>query len=156
VLRKNRNRTDDAGRLKTGLKADGLFHDITDRQNEYGVMECAKRLNGGEFSSKWRSDQGKMRKLMRDIIGRLAIQANNDRRVVDKLQVIGISTAGFSVQVLRMSQTKGYTCLLKSDKSAHIPQSIQQFSQLPFVLSLILKTRVCIRPAQAGMNHGLM
>jgi mannose-1-phosphate guanylyltransferase len=55
VLRKNRNRTEVDGRLKTGHKIDGLFHELNDRQVEYGVMESARRLNAVEVSTKWQS-----------------------------------------------------------------------------------------------------
>jgi hypothetical protein len=147
VLRKNRNRTEVDGRLKTGQKIDGLFHELNDRQVEYGIMESARRLNAGEVSTKWQSDQVKLRKLMRDIMGRLAIHANHDRRVLSELEVVGISTAGFAVQVLRLSQPAGYACLLQADESVRVPASMSQFPQLLFVLCIILKTKVCTRRA---------
>jgi hypothetical protein len=156
VLRKNRDRTDDTDRLKTGNKVDGLFHDVIDRQNEYAVLESAKRLKGGASSTKWLRDQEKMRKLMRDIIGRLAREANHERRVVKDLEVFGISTAGFTVQISRITQPKGYVFLYKQDTPLTVPQDIKQLSKLPLVLSLILKTRVLAPwPAQAYIYHGL-
>jgi hypothetical protein len=113
-------------------------------------------MNAGTVSSKWQTDQAKMRKLMRDIIGALAIEANHERRVVDKLQVFGISTAGYSVQTLRMTQPKGYICLLKADDTLQIPQSVTQFSNLPLVLAYFHKIKVRSCSAHACMNHGLI
>jgi hypothetical protein len=69
-------------RLKTGPKFGAIFHDVTDRSHEFAVMESAKLLNAGTTSSKWQTDQAKMRKLMRDIIGALAIEAKHERRVI--------------------------------------------------------------------------
>lgn len=62
VLRKNRNRGGDDGRLKTGKKVDGLFHNRSDRAVEYGVVESSRSLTAGDVSSKWISDHTKLRK----------------------------------------------------------------------------------------------
>jgi Txe/YoeB family toxin of Txe-Axe toxin-antitoxin module len=155
-MRKNRVRSVDDGRLKTGPKVDAILHDIMDRRQEYAVMESATELTAREHSSKWQTDQAKMRKLMRDILGALARRANHQRRVVDHLQVIGISTAGFSVQTLRMTQPKGYTCLLKLDEQMEVPQSFKTFRNLPVVLCLILKIKVRPCSAHSCLNHGLI
>ena len=148
VLRKNRNRTEDDGRLKTGKKVDGLFHELRDRKVEYGVIESARVLTAGDASSKWLSDKGKLRKTMRDIMGRLAINTRHESRVLAELEVIGVSTAGLDVQLLRLTQPGGYVCLLHNDMPQSVPPHIAQFPQLVFVLALILKAKVCSQNRQ--------
>ena len=147
MLRKNRNRTGDDGRLKTGKKVDGLFHMKENRSVEFGAIESAKILAAGDVSSKWISDSDKLRKIMRDIMGRLAIQVHqNQSTVLSELQVIGISTAGFDVQLLRMSQPAGYICLFQTLKSLSVPRRVEEFPELPVVLGLILTAKVCLLP----------
>jgi hypothetical protein len=154
--RKNRERSLDNGRPRTGPKVDGIIHHAKDRRCELGVLEGATMLNHGENSSKWHTDQAKMRKLLRDILGALVSRAKFERRVVEKLQVFGISTAGFSLQTLRMTQPKGYMCLLKLDAPLEVPQSVETFRLLPVVLSLILKIKVRHCSAHSCLNHGLI
>jgi hypothetical protein len=144
VLRKNRNRTDVSARMQTGPKVDGLFHAVENRGIEFGIHESAPHVNGGESSSKLLGDQKKMRRLMRDIFGRLAIEVKHDPRIVKDLEVIAYSTAGLTMQVSRMTQPKGYVLVLTTDKSVAVPQSIEQFSELLLVVALALKTKVTI------------
>jgi hypothetical protein len=142
VLRKNRNRTEESGRLQTGPKVDGLFHAVDNRGIEFGVIESAPRLSGGETSSKWLGDKKKMRKIMRDIFVQLAIEAKHDPRVVQDLEVVAYSTAGMKMQVLRMARPMGYVLVLTEDQPVTVPQSITQFSELLLVLGLVLKSKV--------------
>lgn len=76
------------------------------------------------------------------MINRLDIEANYEHRVLDELQVVGISTAGLTMQVSRMSRRKGYVCLLTVNKPVQIPQSVEQFRELLVFLAGYLRVKV--------------
>ena len=154
MLRKNRNRSTDDGRMKTGKKVDGLFHLNDDRSVEFGAIESARMLHAGDVSSKWISDSDKLGKMMRDIIGRLAIHVRHRSSLLSQLQVIGIMTAGFDIQLFRMSQPAGYVCLLHASDPLSVPRRVAEFSQLVLVLGLILKAKVWPSPSRTSVASG--
>ena len=144
LLRKNRNRTDVSRRVKSGPRLDGILRDVNDRSYEFCAIEGAPLLSGGTISTKWLRDKAKLRKALRDIISRLAIEANHERRVVEDLQVVGISTAALTMQVSRMTHRKGYVCMLAVDRPLTIPHDVRQLRKLLVFLAAFVRIKVCI------------
>jgi hypothetical protein len=146
VLRKNSDRTEISSRMKSGPRLDGILRNNEDDSHEFCAIEGARTQRGGTISTKWLSDNAKLRKVLRDMMSRLAIVADHERRVVEQLQVFGISTAGLTMQVSRMSHREGYVCLLVVDELYHIPKDIQQFKQLLLFLVAFVRVKVCTWP----------
>lgn len=147
LLRKNRNRANTSSRVKPGPRFDGLLRNYPGRTQEFCVIESSPALRGGVISTKWLSDKAKVGKALREMINRLDIEANCERRVLDKLQVVGISTAGLTMQVSRMSRQKGYVCLLTVNQPVQIPHSVEQFRELLVFLAGFLRVKLLIANA---------
>jgi len=146
LLRKNRNRANTSSRVKPGPRFDGLLRNYPGRTQEFCVIESSPALRGGVISTKWLSDKAKVGKALREMINRLDIEANCERRVLDKLQVVGISTAGLTMQVSRMCRQKGYVCLLTVNQPVQIPHSVEQFRELLVFLAGFLRVKVYSPP----------
>lgn len=144
MLRKNRNRTDVSSRVKCGPRLDGILRDSQVRSHEFCAIESAPAQPGGTISTKALNDKAKLLKVQRDMLNRQAIEANHERRVVQKLQVFGISTAGLTMQVSRMFHPKGYVSLLMVHEPHTIPHDVRQLPQFLVLLAAVVRTKLAI------------
>lgn len=94
TLRKNRDRVDKAKRQKIGSRFDGLGQDDSG-QFEYVAMEAARTFES-ETCSKWLHDYQKVGKSLHDMLYRLQWLVNQDETVLEKLQLVGLVSAGMS------------------------------------------------------------
>jgi hypothetical protein len=153
ALRKNRNRTETSARMKSGPRLDGIVRSVDDDCHEFCAIEAAPRLRGGTSSTKWLSDNAKLLKVLRDMLSQLASAVAYERRIVQQLQVVGISTAGLTMQVSRMCHRKGYVCLFTRDLLLNIPDDVKQLKQLLLFLAAFVQTKVrgLVFPNLTGM-----
>ncbi|KAA8900878.1 hypothetical protein FN846DRAFT_891972 [Sphaerosporella brunnea] len=93
-LRKNRNRTETTARAKLGRRFDGILRSVEDHSHEFGALEAARQLPGGTETTKWMSDCRKLGRALRDMLSRLHEVVGHEPGVFEKLQVVGIFTAG--------------------------------------------------------------
>lgn len=128
--------------MKPGPRLDGILRDYPARNREFCVIESAPTLKGGTISTKWLTDKAKVRKTLRDMISRLAVEGNRERRNLEDLQVFGISTAGLTLQTSRMSHPKGYVCLFTVDKELTIPRDVDRFRELLVFLAGMVRVKV--------------
>lgn len=94
TLRKNRDRVDKAKRQRIGSRFDGLGQDDSG-QFEYVTMEAARTFES-ETCSKWLHDYQKVGKSLHDMLYRLQWLVNQDETVLEKLQLVGLVSAGMS------------------------------------------------------------
>lgn len=94
TLRKNRDRVDKAKRQRIGSRFDGLGQDDSG-QFEYVAMEAARTFES-ETCSKWLHDYQKVGKSLHDMLYRLQWLVNQDETVLEKLQLVGLVSAGMS------------------------------------------------------------
>lgn len=106
-------------------------------------MEVATTLRSKPTSKKWLTDKAKLTRVLRDMLSWLITLADHDRRVVDKLQVVGILTAGLDMQMSRRCQRKGYVCLLVRERLRSIPNDVRQFKELLIFLARFVPTKLC-------------
>jgi hypothetical protein len=132
--------------MKSGPRLDGIVRSVDDDAHEFCAIESAPSLRGGTSSTKWLNDKAKLGKVLRDMLGRLIKLADHDSRIVKSLQVVGISTAGLTMQVSRMCHRKGYVCLLIREKLRRVPHDVKQFQELLFFLVAFIqaKVRICL------------
>lgn len=98
TLRKNRDRVDTAKRQRIGSRFDGLGQDESGKY-EYVTMEAARTFES-ETCSKWLHDYQKVGKSLHDMLYRLQWLVNQEEKVMEKLQLVGLVSAGRSSQSL--------------------------------------------------------
>jgi hypothetical protein len=130
--------------MKSGPRLDGIVRSVDDDSHEFCGIEAAPRLRGGTSATKWLSDNAKLQKVLRDILSALAAAVAHERRVVQRLQVVGISTAGLACQVSRMCHRAGYVCVFTKETLNKIPDHIGQFKQLLLFLAAFAQVKVCV------------
>ncbi|KAA8901575.1 hypothetical protein FN846DRAFT_908926 [Sphaerosporella brunnea] len=136
ILRRNRRRSEPSLRMS----------------HEFCVMEVATTLRSKPTSKKWLTDKAKLTRVLRDMLSWLITLADHDRRVVDKLQVVGILTAGLDMQMSRRCQRKGYVCLLVRERLRSIPNDVRQFKELLIFLARFVPTKLS---HDRGLYHGI-
>lgn len=152
--------------MKSGPRLDGILRDYPGRTYEFCVVESAPALRGGVISTKWLSDKAKVQRTLRDMIRSLDIEVTRhgkhaspppatgnlgsssggqSSRIPQKIEVFGISTAGLTLQVSRMSHTykKGYVCLFEVEEALEIPNDVNQFQKLLLFLGGFVRIKVC-------------
>lgn len=150
TLRKNRDRVDTAKRQRIGSRFDGLGQDECGKY-EYVTMEAARTFES-ETCSKWLHDYQKVGKSLHDMLYRLQWLVNQEEKVMEKLQLVGLVSAGrfsqfshtpimlkFEIglhcQVVRVSYGSGHICLLSRDDLRYVPTKVPD---LPHLLQLLL------------------
>ncbi|RPB12873.1 hypothetical protein P167DRAFT_146877 [Morchella conica CCBAS932] len=110
--------------------------------HEVGVAEHA-RYFAGEKEKKWVADTLKVVKVLHDMLYHLQMHVHSDSPDgLGGLHVVGMVTAGWRCQFLRMVYGKGYICLLSTDDVRKIPTSVENISSLLELLGFLWKTRV--------------
>lgn len=140
-LRKNRNRTETTARAKLGRRFDGILRSVEDHSHEFGALEAARQLPGGTETTKWMSDCRKLGRALRDMLSRLHEVVGHEPGVFEKLQVVGIFTAGRELRMCRMCHPKGYLCLLKWEGTHTFPTSVPQLQQLLMLLAHVVQMK---------------
>ena len=153
VRRKNRGRIDTSSRSMSGMRLDGMLREISDRTHEYCAIESATTQLGGSASTKALNDKAKLMKVQREMLSRQVSEANHNEGIVRKLQVVGISTAGLTLQVSRLCHVKGYVSLMMTHDPQVVPTDMRQFSSFLILLATVVKIKVwnpTSRPASIG------
>ena len=140
--------------MKSGPRLDGLVRSVDDDTHEFCAIEAAPRLRGGISSTKWLHDKAKLGKVLRDMLSRLITLADHDARTVRCLQVVGISTAGLTMQVSRMCHRGGYVSLLTSETPRAVPRAVAQFQELLKFLVAFVQIKVPLPPTGRRPRHG--
>lgn len=141
-VRKNRERTTVSKRNKTSARLDAIIRTVEDNFYEYGAVEVARSFKGLN-STKWIKDGFKVARSMRDMQGRLHDLVKDDRKIVRKLQVIGITNAGLQFQWVRMNNPEGYICLLQREALQNFPNSVSDLMDAMNLLMNVAQMKVC-------------
>ncbi|KAI5838943.1 hypothetical protein DFP73DRAFT_615846 [Morchella snyderi] len=120
--------------------------------HEVGVAEHA-RYFAGEKEKKWVADTLKVVKVLHDMLYHLQMHVHPDSPSgLGGLHVVGMVTAGWRCQFLRMVYGKGYICLLSTDDVRKIPTSVENISSLLELLGFLWKTREMLNRCEATIN----
>jgi hypothetical protein len=144
ALRRNRNRDEVSTRQKIGPRLDGLLRSTDDNSHEFCAIEAATELRGGTFNTKWLSDKAKLSKVLRDMLSRLISAVDHDADVVARLQVVGLSMAGLTMQAVRLCHGKGYVSLLVAEPSRTAPSAVGRLRELLKVLTEFVRVKAVL------------
>lgn len=106
-------------------------------------MEAAK-VFAGETCNKWLHDYQKVGKALHDMLYRLQWVVNKEEVILQKLQLVGLVSAGLHCQVLRMGYAGGYVCVLSRDELRKVPTRVPDLLLLCELLLSIWRMKVCI------------
>lgn len=125
TLRKNRDRVDTTKRQRIGSRFDGLGQDESG-QYEYVAMEAARTFES-ETCSKWLHDYQKVGKSLHDMLYRLQWLVNQEEKVMEKLQLVGLVSAGIFNRILCIP---GYANVGNRITLPGCPRELRQWSHL--------------------------
>lgn len=124
-----RKNLDASKRRRVGHLYDGV---LSIHEYEVGAAEHARTWLG-EVERKWVVDSRKVVKALHDMLYELQTPG---------VQVIGLITAGWRCQLLRMMYAKGYVCLVGADRIRKVPTPQEGIAPLLEMLSLVWKMKV--------------
>jgi hypothetical protein len=70
------------------------------------------------------------------------VQPDDDPVAAGKLQVVGVVTAGLTLQICRLFNQRGYVCLLKTEKVHQVPPTVGELINLLFLLKSVVQMKV--------------
>lgn len=137
---------------------DGIVRTTEDRPMEFCAMEVGKSFHGGETATKWLSDDYKLARVLRDMIWQLHQRVYRDPTITKMLEVVGIVCGGLHLSVLRMSNPRGYVCLLARERPRDVPTKVVDIKDLLVLISLMSRVKkaihACISTVQKRNKGG--
>jgi hypothetical protein len=127
--------------MRIGPRLDGLVRSDDDKTHEFCAIECGRTESGGSTATKVLHDKEKIYKVLQDMLQRLVAVSSHDNRVVSRLQTVGISTVGTTMQVPRLSRGNGYVSLLSLEPACSIPQDVSHLGHFLYLLVMVTRVR---------------
>ncbi|CAG8690782.1 4802_t:CDS:2 [Funneliformis caledonium] len=146
--RKNHKRT--INDRKIGRKGDGVFRLSGDRL-EFGATEAGRKWEG-KSGTKYLNDSLKINKMLKDMIGQLAVACDGKEDLVRKLQVVGILHGANRFQLLIMDYPKGYISRVKHRKVHTVAGRLNKSEPLAYTLKEILCAKAIINQTLDMIN----
>jgi hypothetical protein len=143
TLRRNRQRESAHERHKTAgsRRLDAILRSIEDDYLEFGCMEVARTFRG-TTSTKWLTDSKKLVRALRDMLGRLhsaaALPPDKERT---KMQVVGVTTAGLTLELCRLIHVGGYVCAIKRERVQQVPTTVAELQSLLLLLAAVVQIK---------------
>ncbi|KAG0642381.1 hypothetical protein HOY80DRAFT_639515 [Tuber brumale] len=131
--RRNRPSQRLTDRANLGACLDGIIRTIGDSHYEYGGIDDG-------------SSNFKLIKSLRDMLSRLDEIVNGDPQIRQRIQVVGISTAGLALQCARLGHPGvGYVCLLQREAVIRVPTVVEALPDLLRMLVIVAQVKQLIR-----------
>ncbi|KAA8892759.1 hypothetical protein FN846DRAFT_1009577 [Sphaerosporella brunnea] len=154
VLRQNRGRESPHKRRqrKGVFKLDAIICTIDDNFLEFGCMETSRTFKG-MTATKWLNDSKKLERIMRDMLGRLVHIGSSKK---EKVQVVGITTAGLTIRFSRIVNVASHVCLIQREDLQQVPTTVNDLQALLLLLATVVRIkRVIAESLDAVTNNHL-
>ncbi|RIA85015.1 hypothetical protein C1645_831433 [Glomus cerebriforme] len=124
------------------LARDGVFRLSVDRL-EFVATEAGRKWEG-RSGTKYLNDSLKINKMLKDMIGKLAVACDEKEDLIRKLQVVGILHGANRIQLLIMDYPKGYISRVKHRKVHTVAGRLNKSEPLAYTLKEILCAKAII------------
>lgn len=154
--RKNRARTLGTP-MRRGRRLDGVIRSIEDNTHEFGAIEVARTAAGGQNSTKWLSDEGKLLKALRDMLGLLCGLVGWKKDSTKRLQVVGVVCAGLKMKVIRMGRWReGGVAVVSRENICGVPVGVEELKELSKLLVMVASLKVSLPPSVFFLRSSIM
>ncbi|KAG0132707.1 hypothetical protein HOY82DRAFT_605992 [Tuber indicum] len=139
------------GRVKVRPFHSGIIRSLENDYHEYGGIEDGPSFGGCVREREWLVDNFKLLKSLRDMLKRLDKLVQNNPHVRQRMQVVGISTAGLAMQYAYLGYSPvgyspvGYVYLLQRGEIMHVTTSIEGFPNILRMLVTVARVKELIR-----------
>ncbi|KAG0138638.1 hypothetical protein HOY82DRAFT_631252 [Tuber indicum] len=153
-LCRNHQRDDPMGRVKLGHRLDGIIRTLVGGHHEFGGIEDGATFKGGVVATKWKSDQSKLIKCMRDMFKPLDDLVNSDPTIKRRMQIVGISTAGLALQYTLLGHRgHGHVYLLQKGKVVQVPTTVGELPDLLRILVMVAQLKQLVKVSFEAVNE---